>query len=217
MHDRSKSALETLIDIAKGNSDQSEIAADFLLAWWNADSCGGFDLTELWRVDSTLHIEFTYVFTYLLQNYRYPDELGYRTDFMEILKRRRPTAPTFSALAVGLSNQLGRRRSTDQPRRQQAMTATDWNYEDPFPDDTPILALFEWGQSGDVDGEYECYSNFTTGFHRVDTDELIATSGGYAAVPVAWRPLPERTCNQCEYRGPFINAGMVCPGCKTTQ
>jgi len=29
-----------------------EVAA-FLLAWWNAKSCRGFDLTDLWKVGAT--------------------------------------------------------------------------------------------------------------------------------------------------------------------
>lgn len=65
----------------------------------------------------------------------------------------------------------------------------DWNYEDPFPDDVPILALFEWGPSGDVAEEIECICRFTTGFHRTDDDSLITTSTGYPAQPVAWKSI----------------------------
>ncbi|QOT82185.1 hypothetical protein [Cupriavidus basilensis] len=28
--------------------------ADFLLAWWNAGECSGFDLTNLWQLDDEL-------------------------------------------------------------------------------------------------------------------------------------------------------------------
>jgi hypothetical protein len=27
------------------------VAANFLLAWWNASELGGFDLTEMWLLD----------------------------------------------------------------------------------------------------------------------------------------------------------------------
>ena len=39
-------ALERLIDIAQRDTGQSRRVADFLLAWWNAGECGGFDLTD---------------------------------------------------------------------------------------------------------------------------------------------------------------------------
>jgi hypothetical protein len=43
-----KAALERLIKIADGNSGQCATVADFLLAWWNAQDCGGFNLANLW-------------------------------------------------------------------------------------------------------------------------------------------------------------------------
>ncbi|WP_456304106.1 DUF7673 family protein, partial [Acetobacter pasteurianus] len=45
--DNQRAALARLIKIAKGDTGQSRRVADFLLAWWNAGSCGSFDLT--WR------------------------------------------------------------------------------------------------------------------------------------------------------------------------
>jgi hypothetical protein len=49
-----RGSLERLICVAKNGTGQSETVANFLLAWWNTDTCGGFNLTELWAVDSVL-------------------------------------------------------------------------------------------------------------------------------------------------------------------
>ena len=43
-----------LLQVAASDTGQSRRVADFLLAWWNAGSCGGFDLTELWTVDDAI-------------------------------------------------------------------------------------------------------------------------------------------------------------------
>lgn len=51
--------LSRLIRIAQGDTGQSRRIADFLLAWWNAGSCGGFDLTTLWGLDSDIAADMT--------------------------------------------------------------------------------------------------------------------------------------------------------------
>ena len=43
-------ALRRLVAIAKKDHGQSRRVANFLLAWWNPNTCGGFDLTDLWAV-----------------------------------------------------------------------------------------------------------------------------------------------------------------------
>jgi len=45
MTEAEKAALEKLLKIAGGDTAQSRKVADFLLAWWNAGKCGGYDLT----------------------------------------------------------------------------------------------------------------------------------------------------------------------------
>ena len=65
--------------------------ANFLLAWWNAHECGGFDLTELWGVDSEIAQDMLLVFTWLAGgNRHYPDALAYGTQFQQIVRRWRP-------------------------------------------------------------------------------------------------------------------------------
>jgi hypothetical protein len=65
--------LEYPMELAQqGNSGQSRIVADFLLAWWNADECGGFDLTVLWRVDSSIAQDMVTVIGFIASSHRYP-------------------------------------------------------------------------------------------------------------------------------------------------
>ena len=48
MTNSQRTALERLIRVAQSDTGQSRIVANFLLAWWNAAECGGFDLTDVW-------------------------------------------------------------------------------------------------------------------------------------------------------------------------
>jgi hypothetical protein len=83
-------ALSRLIRIAQGNTGQSRHVADFLLAWWNAGSCGSFDLTTLWSVDSDIAVDMMTVFALIARVHNYPDSLGYEADFKAIVRAWRP-------------------------------------------------------------------------------------------------------------------------------
>lgn len=87
---RGKAALERLIDIARGDTGQSRHVADFLLAWWNAGSCGSFDLTRLWAVDAAIAKDMVLVFGYIAVTAEYPDALGYKEEFAHIVRSWRP-------------------------------------------------------------------------------------------------------------------------------
>jgi len=80
-----KLALERLIQHALGNTGQSGRVANFLLAWWNAEECGGFDLTDLWRVDTAIATDMVTVFGMIAERNRYPDTLGYGTGFEKLV------------------------------------------------------------------------------------------------------------------------------------
>jgi hypothetical protein len=84
-----KAALDRLIGIAQCDTGQSRKVANFLLAWWNAHECGGFDLTDLWGVDATIAADMVAVFAILPTFQHYPDALGYGPQF-EVLVRWRP-------------------------------------------------------------------------------------------------------------------------------
>jgi hypothetical protein len=88
--DRSKAALERLIQVAQGDTGQSRIVANFLLAWWNAGECGGFDLTDVWAVDTAIAVDMLRVFALLAGSHRYPDAMGYGKHFEQIVRAWRP-------------------------------------------------------------------------------------------------------------------------------
>jgi hypothetical protein len=90
MSSTAQAALERLIRIAQGDSGQCRVAANFLLAWWNAAEYGGFDLTDLWAVDASIAEDMLAVFAGLRQCRRYPDSLGYGEQFEVIAHRWRP-------------------------------------------------------------------------------------------------------------------------------
>jgi hypothetical protein len=78
--------LERLIEIARGNTGQSGKVASFLLAWWNAAECGGFDLTDVWGVDQSIAADMVHVFAMLAECRQYPDSMGYGKQFEAIVR-----------------------------------------------------------------------------------------------------------------------------------
>jgi hypothetical protein len=89
--DKSRAALERLIEIAQGDTGQSRIVANFLLAWWNAQECGGFDLVEVWGVDTEIALDMLRVFALVAERHQYPDNMGYGSQFEAIVRAWRPT------------------------------------------------------------------------------------------------------------------------------
>jgi hypothetical protein len=85
-----KAALERLIDLGCGNTGQCRKVADFLLAWWNAAECGGFDLTEMWSVDDSIALDMLEVCRLIADCNSYPETLGYKAEFETIIKQWRP-------------------------------------------------------------------------------------------------------------------------------
>ncbi len=85
VNDEETAALERLIQVAQGDTGQSRRVADFFLAWWNAASCGAFDLATLWGVDTGLAKEMATVFGLVAKVNQYPDSLGYEEPFKRIV------------------------------------------------------------------------------------------------------------------------------------
>ena len=83
-------ALERLIRVAQGDTGQGRIVANFLLAWWNAAECGGFDLTDMWAVDTPLAEDMLEVLALVAECQHYPDTLGYGKQFEAIIRAWRP-------------------------------------------------------------------------------------------------------------------------------
>jgi hypothetical protein len=85
-----EAALNCLVAIAQSDTGQSRRVADFLLAWWNAGECGGFDLTNLWGVDASIADDMVIVFGYVARTHSYPDVLGHNDQFQSIVRTWRP-------------------------------------------------------------------------------------------------------------------------------
>lgn len=85
-----RAALERLLEIAQRDTGQSRRVADFLLAWWNAGQCGGFDLTSMWNCDDEIVDDMAKVFLWIGMSHHYPDALGYEKQFQAIVREWRP-------------------------------------------------------------------------------------------------------------------------------
>lgn len=90
MNDQERAALERLLKIGRSDTGQSRRVADFLLAWWNAGSCGGFDLTDLWAVDTAIATDMVAVVGLIARVNSYPDTLGYGEQFEALVHAWRP-------------------------------------------------------------------------------------------------------------------------------
>lgn len=83
-------ALGRLVKIARSDTGQSRKVADFLLAWWNAADCGGFDLFHLCNVDTEIADDMLAVCRIIQRTHCYPDTLGFRADFEQMVADWRP-------------------------------------------------------------------------------------------------------------------------------
>ncbi len=90
MEDRVRFALEKLLNVAHQDTGQGHRAANFLLAWWNAEVHGGFDLTDLANVDHDVAEDMVTIFTFLAreEDLVYPN--AYRGEIEKIIARWRP-------------------------------------------------------------------------------------------------------------------------------
>lgn len=82
-------AVDRLIEVAAGDTTQRRPVTNFLLAWWAADACGGFDLADLQAVDSAVAEDMATVFDLLARSRCTPEELGYRVEFERLIAERR--------------------------------------------------------------------------------------------------------------------------------
>ncbi len=90
MEDRVRFALEKLLNVAHGDTGQSQRVANFILAWWNAEVHGGLDLTDLANLDRDVCEYMVTVFTWLAreEDVVYPD--AYKPEIIAIIRRWRP-------------------------------------------------------------------------------------------------------------------------------
>lgn len=89
--DDTRATLDRLLEVAYRDTGQSRRVADFLLSWWNAEECGGWDPLDLWGLDATLKMDVLRVLHYLATPLAcYPDTLGYKAQFDRLVRERRP-------------------------------------------------------------------------------------------------------------------------------
>jgi len=90
MEDCVRFALEKLLTIAHEDAGQGRRVAKFLLAWWNADANGGFDLADLFAVDRAVSEDMATIFTSLAREEDAVYPTDYRGELESIIKRWRP-------------------------------------------------------------------------------------------------------------------------------
>ena len=88
--EKESESLQRLIAHAKRDSGQSRRVAEFLLAWWNAGQCGGFDFSSMWACDDEIVSDMIVVFAFVARSSVYPDNLGLDADFSAIVSQWRP-------------------------------------------------------------------------------------------------------------------------------
>ncbi len=88
--DAAIAALDRLVLIAQSDTGQSRRVANFLLAWWNAGDCGGFDLTDLWMLDRAIADDILAVARLISVRHEYPTAYGYGPQFEQLVADWRP-------------------------------------------------------------------------------------------------------------------------------
>ncbi|TCR97816.1 hypothetical protein EV281_11033 [Rhizobium sp. BK418] len=92
IEDRVRFAPEKLLNVAHEDTSQGRRVANFLLAWWNAEVHGGFDLTDLANVDPHVAADMATIFTFLAREEDVIYPYDYRSELEAIIARWRPQA-----------------------------------------------------------------------------------------------------------------------------
>ncbi len=86
-----REALSRLLEFAKNrDSHQAARVANFLLAWWNPEKYGRFDLLDSWALDESIRKDLVTVFDLISHVASYPDTLGYKEQFESLVRHSRP-------------------------------------------------------------------------------------------------------------------------------
>lgn len=83
-------ALTRLVNIAHTDTGQARRVANFLLAWWNAQAYGGFDLTDLWAVDDAIAEDMLVVTQLIARRRNAPAAYGLGPEFEHLAGLWRP-------------------------------------------------------------------------------------------------------------------------------
>lgn len=82
-------ALERLLEVARADTHQARYVANFLLAWRNAKELDGFDLTDLWGLDTALREDLVVLLGFIAMNQVYPSAYGFRSEFEDLVRQWR--------------------------------------------------------------------------------------------------------------------------------
>ena len=83
-------ALQRLVQIAKRDTGQSRLVASFLLSWLDAESYGGFDLTDVWPLDEGIAADIVVVLRLISKNTgKDPEAFGLKDEFKAIVAQHR--------------------------------------------------------------------------------------------------------------------------------
>lgn len=87
-----EAALARLFEVAFRHSGQSRVVAQFLLAWWNGSTFGGFVISDLFRLDADLAADAATVFTHLSRRSTaaYVDAYGFGKEMRQLAERYLP-------------------------------------------------------------------------------------------------------------------------------
>jgi hypothetical protein len=89
-----KGAIDRLLDraLSRTGAGQNRFCARFLLAWWNAPQCGGWDLADAWGCDRAIQDDIVAVFLFVTYNNVWPNTqgAGYGLRFDELVAEWRP-------------------------------------------------------------------------------------------------------------------------------
>lgn len=77
-------------DIENSLAALNRRVANFLLAWRNAGSCGGFDFSDLWMVDTAIAEDIQAVIRLIATSHDYPTAYGLKPQFERLVADWRP-------------------------------------------------------------------------------------------------------------------------------
>jgi hypothetical protein len=83
-------AVHRLIGLARDDSRQARQAANYLLSWWNAETCGGFDIKDLHEADPAVAGDIVMVTMYVAKHNKKPTDYGLDQEFAQLVAQWRP-------------------------------------------------------------------------------------------------------------------------------
>lgn len=113
MDEVTESAFQRLLEVTRSDTRQARRVANFILACWNAESLGSFDIADLFSVDTQIAADMATVFSWLARqnNAVYPTED--RASIEAVIAQWRPDVwaraqePASSRSESALASELG--------------------------------------------------------------------------------------------------------------